>query len=69
MKIGSTFDSWLIEEGIYDTVTADAELKVKLWLERCKMHPCAIERFFRENPDVTSISMTCSCPKCEIICY
>lgn len=27
--------------------------------------PCAIERFFRDNPDATSASIYCGCPRCN----
>jgi len=30
--------------------------------------PCAIEAFCRDNPDVTSVCMTCTCPRCTNTC-
>ena len=30
--------------------------------------PCAIEQFFKDNPDARAVWMTCSCPKCSPRC-
>jgi hypothetical protein len=30
--------------------------------------PCAIEEYFKANPDKLSVMMVCQCPKCTIHC-
>lgn len=64
-KIGSMFEDWLKGTGIYDEVTKEAKRRVDGW----QRTECAVERFARDNPKVTTICISCSCPKCQVTCY
>ena len=68
-KVGSLFNDWAKEVGIVETIEKTALERLEQFERRCAAHPCAIESFFQKYPDVTSVNMTCSCPKCELTCY
>ena len=43
-------------------------VKSTKYVENKYEQPCAIIEFCRKNPNVTSVCMTCTCPRCTTTC-
>lgn len=39
-----------------------------LFASRLAQQPCAIEEYFKAHPDQKHVCMTCTCPRCVVMC-